>query len=850
MSRWKSFRKWLSIQAGRLPDLFQGLADPERTSRGLWILAILLCLMATLVVESRMLLTPGVLLGSNTDALTFHYPIRDFIHSCIEQRILPLWEPHIFNGQPLQTGLRPVLNPALLITALTPNTQDEMRATVLIHLFLTHLGALVWLRSWRFSLLASWLGGAVVAYSGFQLSHLFAGHYDILINLAWVPWVLWSVRLALTRSGFAWSFLAIFFWLILMTCGHYHVIYLSLWYIGVEFGVTILAGNWGNVPMWNLASPLSRASETRDGRLWQCLRGLLRFGFLGVAVGGLDCWQLMPTLETVSLSVRGSSTYANAIDFGAPPWAWLTFLVPHLYQSTMDLGSWCGWVMWEGQGFVGVLTLLIILYAFLETPSKKWAPHLFVAILAHWLALGDYAGLFQIYYKLDPFVGLFRCPSRFLWPATLATAWLAASGMQALLAQRFECRARTRKLLLALLGLQTVVWAALFYQDGTARWWLWFVTSVATATGVPGDVPPPRALYGISWTRYSNTVMLIGVFCYILYRLPQRARCASLCVAALLELTQFSRTYQQVAPQEALWLSPAVVGFFESHRSADRVCCEPGMNWQNHFGAYGLSEPTGYDNIMGSDYARQVLQELHIQPGSLITVYSDPMPTGLHRLQSTRYYLSNNNYFKNPELPGADRFADFQQVSVTNCPIFFYVDTNTLPRAYFVTGARKMDRPARGVRELEENWQRTRANVNLDGQNLALLQQIASQLGFEMSEFEKVIPDAAVVEEPRIRPNDVMIRCENKLPGVLILTDSPWPGWHALDNGKPVPILKSEADLHRAIVLAPGRHLIQFFYWPETLTVGLMMSGQVALALATSFVLLWLVARGLQSKAV
>jgi prepilin-type N-terminal cleavage/methylation domain-containing protein len=67
--------------------------------------------------------------------------------------------------------------------------------------------------------------------------------------------------------------------------------------------------------------------------------------------------------------------------------------------------------------------------------------------------------------------------------------------------------------------------------------------------------------------------------------------------------------------------------------------------------------------------------------------------------------------------------------------------------------------------------------------------------------------------------------------GVLVLRDSYDPSWRATVDGVPVPVIRANA-IYRAVALAPGHHVIRFFYRPRDLTAGLMVSVTTGVLLA------------------
>jgi len=77
-----------------------------------------------------------------------------------------------------------------------------------------------------------------------------------------------------------------------------------------------------------------------------------------------------------------------------------------------------------------------------------------------------------------------------------------------------------------------------------------------------------------------------------------------------------------------------------------------------------------------------------------------------------------------------------------------------------------------------------------------------------------------------------------ELPGsrILLFTDAAYPGWRALLDGAPVPILRAN-DIFKAVVVPSGTHQVRFEFRPWTVTVGVILSLLTLLAVAV--VCLW-----------
>jgi hypothetical protein len=72
--------------------------------------------------------------------------------------------------------------------------------------------------------------------------------------------------------------------------------------------------------------------------------------------------------------------------------------------------------------------------------------------------------------------------------------------------------------------------------------------------------------------------------------------------------------------------------------------------------------------------------------------------------------------------------------------------------------------------------------------------------------------------------NKVVIVRKDKEKGLLVLTDSYYPGWEAFINGKKVKIEQYQGAL-RAIEVASGKQEITFLFKPRLFYLGLLITG-------------------------
>lgn len=340
----------------------------------LWVLAALL----PLLVEGRALLSPHPFWGraDNGDTLAW-CAARSFEASQLRQGVLPLWNPYLLNGVPWQTGPYNLLHPGTLLQFLPSTVLFKVTLWASLTLacgFMTGL-----LRWWGMDDLPSFVGGAVYAHSGFPLAHLYAGHLDVVITLAWAPLFLW----AMLAGRWLYGALAL---ALLVSSGHYPMVYLTVW-------TTLLL-------------------TFRRWRVW------IPVLILGL---GLSAAQLLPVVENLFTVLNRGNDAAYFTSFGVPLRNLLTLLVPHVFEEGAVFVV--PWPVWEGYLFFTVTGLMVMAAGV----NRRTAPFVAVALLGGVLAFSS--EVLQLYAWVDPLVSRFRAPGRFLFAAHLVAPFLLASGL-------------------------------------------------------------------------------------------------------------------------------------------------------------------------------------------------------------------------------------------------------------------------------------------------------------------------------------------------------------------------------------------------------------------------------------
>jgi hypothetical protein len=152
---------------------------------------------------------------------------------------------------------------------------------------------------------------------------------------------------------------------------------------------------------------------------------------------------------------------------------------------------------------------------------------------------------------------------------------------------------------------------------------------------------------------------------------------------------------------------------------------------------------------------------------------------------------------------------------VERYPSWHYQLMKTLPRTYLVGQATEEKNPIRLLKRI--------ADGDVDPYTTVILNQEVS-----LPAVDELDGRARIISYEN---QSVVIQAALRSPGILVLTDSYYPGWKAYVNDKEVKIYRANL-LFRAVSLPAGDHVVRFRYEPASFKIGLAISA-VTLVLLT-----------------
>lgn len=702
------------------------------------------------------------------DLLYYYVPVTEYVASRLTHGELPLWNPHVCGGTPALATLQgAVLYPGTWLSLALP----AHRALPLLMLLETGLGAAFtfgFFRARGATTAAAVTGGVLYAFSC-----LIGQSYwpPALSTLLWLPWLLWCVE----ELAHSWRW---------------------RWWIALVLGITLqwLAGfpqfliySYLVVTPYavvRLCQEVRARRRTPGGALWAGL-GLAGAVVLGAGGAGV---QLLPTLELIAASER-------AAPLGARETHYLGALsLARLLANTLDPGPKLVTLGYKlDHGYLGIATLLLAAFGVasrLRTP-ETWA----------WIGLGaiglllapGYTGatsnLYEAFASL-PIVGSFRSPDRLLLLPTVAVITLATVGLDALGRVRGSPRTRWTPLVVAAVAAGAI--------------------SLAGASGAA-----PRAF----------------------------AALGAIVVASIAGECGQRRTVALVRAALALLIVVDVVLATGASNSLRALPIE----WARrvHMWGYTVLAPEDLPNRGEGDLARVDWSPLapHYASGPLgrtdrIACYGPLLPRAWHLLEDARA--------RAPSLRPEALYDAAGVRTVVEVRPRIAVTAQDRKKAGHATRARLRSGlpPAPGpppdfevtVRDNADAL--PRAYLVHDFEIAPLGQAIATLLDGRFDVRRRVLldrppagggkptPGSDAGESVRIvshLPERVEIEVEARRDGLLVSSDSYFPGWRAFVDDDEVEILRANG-LFRAVPVSAGHHRVVLEYAPASLRWGAALS--------------------------
>lgn len=747
-----------------------------------WFAPIVL-LVLTLIFFSRVILMAAGEGLKGNDFQQLHYPLLEFVVRTVQDTgTIPLWNPHQFLGYSVvgnpQYGLFYPPNWLLLFFE-GEAIYRGVGLLVALHIFWLALGTTYLMRSCGAHPVAALGAGIMVAFGGFPAARIYAGHYAVLLAMAWMPFVMTGLRQALVKKNMASAIPGGLALAMDILAGHPQMIYILGIGLGIQFIYEIFAayqekGHFRSTPLY------------------------LRQFLLIIALGGmLSAISWLPAWDYREKTQRGAE--ADSLEFAnqhaVPTEQLFGLIVPDWFGVPTDDPMYWGEPFYEEMtAYVGILPLLCLL---LIPKIRRREIYFFVtlALVGVILSVGEDGLLYRVLYEILPPARDFRAPGRFLLLTSIGFAGVMAITLTELCQSQLIDRRRLLKILTRYTLPLIIV-----------GFWLWgmFLALEGHANKLADERAEYRAI------QLAATIAILIMVWGSLWAWAQNwKRASALGLALLVMVGTFDvwRVGLPIIQTDKLGVSPiwqaaerhipqgAAGNYGRVIQMSPPAGIINGASWTGHL------SPQGYDPIVPLEWA-----QLSDRTGQYLL---DP-GSATNRIYGVRYVLSATelqNY-------GFGSTAYFENIGQEG-EFWFYENPGALPRAYLVQRY-EIESNHAAIRERIMNGEVDRGDVVLLDEDPDC--RISGQGG-----------EATITEHG---PNEISVRVVSEGAGLLILTDQYEHDWRVEIDGEKAGILRANG-LTRGVCVPAGEHSVRFFYRPQSLYIGGWLSlGGVILSFA------------------
>jgi hypothetical protein len=681
-----------------------------------------------------------------SDIMNDAFPYRFYLSEVLKSGQLPLWYPPIYGGFPLlaraEAGIAYPIN-LILFGLLPPYT--ALNFVILLTLVIAAVGMYMYAREIEAGEIGALIAGVSFAYSGFMVAHL--KHLSTVNTTCWFPLGLFFIERAFRQAEGAtfWQksrpfiFLSVVFG-VQNLAGHMQTAYYSgLVYIAYFLFKFFSTQKKMVEKKRKHMDPQAAKSSSffRDHRVAWFVVGL-------VIAAGISAVQLLPTYELVSLTQRsGGVTFEYASSYAYDPSNIKTFFYPYANGDIGNATYRGKSVFWEDYGYVGLLTLLLALYAAVSLWKKPHVRFFAIAIVvAYFLVLGPNTPVYEAVFHVVPGMRFFRFPTRFLLVVDASISILAALGVTHLLSRH------SRK-----------------------------GNSNETRTSPAGYV--------------ILALVVLDLLCFQIRQNP---------IVDASDWLRLPKTARKIKEDQGLFriYSP---GASEMHKLAfsrakgwqgdlqpyidQREFIQPGLNV-----LYGLSTADGYAQLA---------------PNYVVDLWGDQNRGGwiyeTATVQQSAFILRpaflkiismfNIKYLLTPWPVQADSLERMDPVA----GVFMYRNPIVMPRAFVVGKYRIVPSPdgAKAVLLSDE----------FDPRNEVIL--------YKQPQHSASDGMASTVAIEQYRTNEVALRVKTNKDGLLVLSDTYYPGWKSFVDGVEKEVLQANI-CQRSVEVPSGEHEVRFVF--------------------------------------
>ncbi len=713
------------------------------------------------------------------DVLRQLYPWKILTIESLRHFTVPLWNPYNFSGSPLLANNQSaVWYPLNLLYFLLPMTL-AWGLLVMLQPLLGSIGTYFFTRKIGVGKWGSLLSAVAYGYCLFQ--SVFIEYNTIGHVIALLPWTLLGLELLLSNRKIAGYFLFVGSLVFSFFAGHIQI--------------------WGFSVIFILAYVLFRFLVVKKKILFGLEVGILFL--IGVALTGI---QSIPTFELIGHAARVSQNYPFLIkNLLIQPYQTLLLLIPDLFgnpatRNYLFSDSYPGNAM-----YIGMLPFLFALFAITKIRVHRQI-RFFTSTAIVLLLFLVRTPFTELFYKLQiPFFST-GSPSNALFLLSFSLAVLTGFGLDYYIQEKNKKVLRIAIALLVVIGLILLLSRIFHLQISYKN----TVFSLLLA-GVSGFVVVFGYLFPKKKTIITCVIIVITIADLFYFFQKFNPFVKPVLVYPPVGITT---TLQQLTQNQRVW-------------SYGDATVDP-----NVLSVYHIQDPTGYDPLYPKVYGEFISSS---QDGNIRTTFTNQsrsdavIAPAFHEEDLTRnpyrfkiLDATSVGYILSKEILSTDFLTQRHWKLTTSQDGWnIYQNISALPHAYIVGSYNTYT-------DANDFSKKFYANT-FDVHSLVLLEKPVGNIMLTQADVRII----------RYSPEQVAIKTITNGTGLLVLTDTYFPGWNASIDGKQVPILKANYTF-KAVKIPAGVHTVTFSYQPSSFSTGLTLT---IMGVVGFFIMLFIVKR-------
>lgn len=709
----------------------------------------------------------------------------------------PLWNPYSFSGTPLLANYQSSVLYPLNLLMLLPN-YFGWGLFIFSQTLIAALGMYLLLSLWLHSKLARLTGSLIFALGGLMTTWTEFG--TAVHGMSWLPISLFLIE-SYSRRRRAKSLL---------------LLILSL-------TLTILSGN-PQVTMYSLVIvPFFAIIRLWNGGILKSLINTFPVLLAVILSLTLSAPQLLPSFELVQKSIRATENYTAQSTFGLLPIKdFLKFFVADFFGNPVTRNYWGFLNYFETSGFVGSLTLPLILFA-IRFLKKTRIIYFFLLLLVSSMVL-------SFNNPLSYFIYSFKIPlltqsyaSRMLFIITFAISILSAFALN-----QIKLKSEKQDNFL-----KCIIWSwAIFIGVLLGAWLVHKITKeilLLPLTEFYKNIylkDPEYQLSNFVVAIRNSLIPVIEISIFLLiyiivtkinfspikkYRLS--IICAALFVILTLDLSRYFLKFNPFIPEKFIFPKTPALEFLQKQPGYFRVGREHAeVLPPNTWAAYKLQSIEGYDVLHFWEFGKFIN---YINGGSLLSGGTSRYAE-LTNYKSPFIDAANVKYFiavgrdRGRFIPGdlidyKLEEANYKRVFKDGSAIILE-NPNALPRLYFASSF--LVAPQQEIENIINTYPTFDPKIKV-------------ALSYDLN--IDTVTGKGVAEIISYTPNQVKIKTKTNQDEILVLTDQFDEGWQSKVDDRPTIISRANL-IFRAVKAPKGEHEVIFYYWPESFDLGLKIS--------------------------